>query len=89
MKSVCLKEKIVRTIRRRRGGRAGREWGGRVLWRFRKPGTEAGDRRDVFPCGLEEVASGENRKKRKTSIHGACSANRPAKSRAVMMRVDL
>jgi hypothetical protein len=31
----------------------------------------------------------ENRKKRKTSIHGACSANRPAKSRAVMMRVDL
>ncbi len=34
-------------------------------------------------------ASGENRKKRKTSIHGSCSANRPAKSRAVMMRVDL
>jgi hypothetical protein len=40
-------------------------------------------------CSLEEVARGENRKKRKTSIHGAGSANRPAKSRAVMMRVDL
>ena len=36
-----------------------------------------------------EAVSDEHRKKRKTSIHGACSANSAAKSRAVMIRVDL
>jgi hypothetical protein len=53
----------------------------------------------VSGCGLRfcfwgtrdrrEAVSDEHRKKRKTSTHGACSANSAAKSRAVMIRVDL